>query len=113
MREINFSELIGLWYNNSETDIINLYIRGYRPAEEKGLSFYTIIEKKSTNVRFNLEGVLSINRIEEDNYLIFEEIHSTEEDSSIYEKIKIWSFDENNMTLEFNNGSKINFTKRP
>lgn len=111
--EILLTQILGLWRYTEGNVIIDFYVRQYDERIQRGLSFFTVYTVNGNNLGINYEwqGIPTVvNEPEELPVIQIDNLNATEAESR-YQDITIWSFEENQMTLQFGDNSRLVFQK--
>lgn len=111
--EILLTQILGLWRYTEGNIIIDFYVRRYDERIQRGLSFFTvyIVNGNNPGINYEWQGVPSvINTPNELPVIQIDNLNASEAESR-YQDITIWGFEENQMTLQFGDGSRLGFQK--
>jgi len=111
--EVQLIQLLGLWRYTAGNVIIDFYVRQYDAGIQRGLSFFTVytINDDNPSINYEWQGIPSIvNTPEELPIIQIDNLNATEAES-IYQEMTIWSFENNQMTLQFGDDSRLSFQK--
>ena len=111
--EVLLTQILGLWRYIEGNTIVDFYVRQYDERIQRGLSFFTVYSVNGNNSGINYEwqGIPTVvNAPEELPVIQIDNLNATEAESR-YQDITIWSFENNQMTLQFGDGSRAVFTK--
>jgi|GEM_PF-3452793 len=113
--EVKTEQLYGLWRFKDDNIVIDFYVRQFVERTQTGLSFFTVyfILNGEQKMDYEWQGIPGV--LNTPNDLASIEINNltASETDSKYQDIKIWSFEINQMTLQFGDGSRREFQKRP
>ena len=111
--EVQLIQLLGLWRHTEGDIIIDFYVRQYDERIQRGLSFFTVYSANGNNLGINYEwqGIPTVLNMPEELPVIQIDNLNASEAESRYQDITIWSFEENQMTLQFGDGSRLVFQK--
>ncbi len=111
--EVHLEQLLGLWRFTDGNRIIDFYVRQFDERIQRGLSFFTeyTISGEIQGINYEWQGVPSIVNTPQELPTIEIGNLNASEDESRYQDITIWSFEENGMTLQFGDGTRIAFQK--
>lgn len=111
--EILLTQILGLWRYVEGNNIIDFYVCQYDERIQRGLSFFTVYSVNGNNSGMNYEwqGIPTVvNAPEELPVIQIDNLNATEAESR-YQDITIWSFENNQMTLQFGDGSRLTFQR--
>lgn len=111
--EVLLAQILGLWRYTEGNTIVDFYVRQYDERIQRGLSFFTVYSVNGNNPGINYEwqGIPTVvNAPEELPVIQIDNLNATEAESR-YQDITIWSFEDNQMTLQFGDGSRAEFQK--
>lgn len=111
--EVQLIQLLGLWRHTEGDVIIDFYVRQYDVHIQRGLSFFTVytINGGDLGINYEWQGVPTVTNTPDELPVIQIDNLNVSEAESRYQDITIWSFDENEMTLQFGDGSRVEFQK--
>ncbi|RXG17986.1 hypothetical protein [Leeuwenhoekiella aestuarii] len=112
--KVKLKQLLGLWRFTDDNLVIDFYVRQFDERTQTGLSFFTVCPKGNGEQETNYEwqGIpVVLNTPNELASIEIDNLTASETDSK-YQDIKIWSFEINQMTLQFGDGTRIEFQKR-
>lgn len=117
---IQIESLIGLWRARFDNDIIDMLV-GYRDDRESVWCLFTFYEQaEEAVIYFEWKGTIQIlNQDNELSQILITDIREyqnqkediRDKDYQFLKKIRIWSFNENEMYLKFENRVPLSFQK--
>lgn len=112
--EVKIEQLYGLWRFKDDNIVIDFYVRQFVERTQTGLSFFTVYYKVNGELKMDYEWQGSPTVLNTPNDLASIEINNltASETDSKYQVIKIWSFEGNQMTLQFGDSTRLEFQKR-
>lgn len=111
--EIQLEQLLGLWRFTEGNLIIDFYVRQFDERIQRGLSFFTAYATAGDDQGINYEwqGVPSlVNTPDELTVIQIDNLNASMADSR-YQDITIWSFEDDQMTLQFGDEARLTFQK--